>query len=150
MTLIFLGDNILESGIVWSKGLFDAKEAGTKVITIDPRFSPTASKSHQWIPVKPGTDAALILGMIKLIIDEKWYDEEFMAAYTVFPPSDRSRNRRDRRRGGEKVDAKTGRRLPSSSPMCGIRFRILPNFTQEGVVPALEGSWIVDGKEVSN
>lgn len=149
-TLIFLGDNILESGIVWSKGLFDAKEAGTKVITIDPRFSPTASKSHQWIPLKPGTDAALILGMIKLIIDEKWYDEEFMAAYTGFPYLIDRATGEIVGEAGEKVDAKTGKTSPIKLPyVWDTVSNSVKLYNEEGVVPALEGSWTVDGKEVA-
>lgn len=84
-TFINLGANLLESGIVWSKAMFEAKEAGAWIATIDPRFSPTASKSHKWIPVLPGTDAALVLGMVQLVLSKGWYDEAFMKSNTSLP-----------------------------------------------------------------
>ncbi|MDR2108164.1 MAG: molybdopterin-dependent oxidoreductase, partial [Coriobacteriales bacterium] len=58
-TIINLGINMAESGIVWSYMLFDARDAGANLITVDPSYSPTASKTDQYVPIKPGTDAAL-------------------------------------------------------------------------------------------
>ncbi|ACV23764.1 Dimethylsulfide dehydrogenase subunit alpha precursor [Slackia heliotrinireducens] len=84
-TVINLGNNICESGIIWSQALVEAREAGAKVITFDPRFSPTAAKSDQWVPVKPAEDGAVVLGMIYHILDQGWYDQEFMAAHTSLP-----------------------------------------------------------------
>ena len=81
-TIIELGHNPLESGIVWSRVLMDAKEAGSYIVTVDPRFTGTAAKSNEWLPVLPGTDAALVQGMIRAIVDEGWYDEEFVKAHT--------------------------------------------------------------------
>ena len=60
-TIIELSHNPLESAMVWSRPLMDAKEAGTYIVTIDPRFTGTAAKSDEWLPVRPGTDAALSL-----------------------------------------------------------------------------------------
>lgn len=84
-TIIELSHNPLESAMVWSRPLMDAKEAGTYIVCIDPRFTGTAAKANQWLPVKPGTDAALIQGMLKALVDNGWYDEEFMLAHTSCP-----------------------------------------------------------------
>ncbi len=50
----------------------------TKIAVADPRFSKLASKAWKWLPLKPGTDAALALGMTRWIIENKRYDEKFL------------------------------------------------------------------------
>ncbi len=60
-----------------------AREKGIKVITIDPVRSETAKLSDTWIPIELGTDAALALSMIHVIIKEKIYDEEFVENWTT-------------------------------------------------------------------
>ncbi len=68
----------------WRDGIMVAKEQyGAKLIVIDPRFSETAEKADLYLPVRPGTDAALALGMAYVIITEELYDKEFVAKYTV-------------------------------------------------------------------
>ncbi len=62
---------------------------GGKMVTADPRFSVAASKSAEWVPVIPGTDAALIMGMIQWIIENKRYDRSFLEA----PNSDAAKKR---------------------------------------------------------
>lgn len=54
-----------------------------KIVTVDPRFSVTASKSDEWIPIRPGTDAALALGMAAVIVREGLHDERFLNDKTV-------------------------------------------------------------------
>lgn len=84
-TILMLGTNLPESGLVYNRWFFDAKEAGAKMWTIDPHYTTAACKSDEWMPIQPGTDAALLLGMISLVIENKWYDEDFMLNYTSFP-----------------------------------------------------------------
>jgi anaerobic selenocysteine-containing dehydrogenase len=65
------------------KNLFQAREEhGARLVTIDPRLSETAALSDRWIQVKPGTDAALALGMIHVLLDEGLFDEEYVRAFT--------------------------------------------------------------------
>ena len=54
----------------------------TKVVQIESRASNTASKSDQWVAVKPGTEAALALGLAHVIIKEGLYNKEFVESYT--------------------------------------------------------------------
>ncbi|HVJ47609.1 molybdopterin-dependent oxidoreductase [Desulfitobacterium sp.] len=63
-----------------SRKLANFKTKGGKLITVDPRFSVSASHSDIWVPVLPGSDAALALGMIQWIIDNKRYDKAFLEA----------------------------------------------------------------------
>ncbi len=55
---------------------------GGKVIQIEPRLSNTAAKSDKWIPINPGTEAALALGIAHIIIKESLYDAEFINYYS--------------------------------------------------------------------
>jgi len=58
------------------------RDTGGKVIQIEPRLSNTAAKSDKWIPINPGTEAALALGIAHVIIKESLYDAEFINNYS--------------------------------------------------------------------
>jgi thiosulfate reductase/polysulfide reductase chain A len=58
-----------------------AIERRIPVIVVDPRFSVAASKAKYWLPVKPGTDIALLLAWANLLVTEGRYDREFVAKY---------------------------------------------------------------------
>ncbi len=60
----------------------DALEAASKVLVIDPRASALTKKADLWLQLRPGTDDALALAMINVIIAEELYDKEFVANYT--------------------------------------------------------------------
>ncbi len=53
-----------------------------KLVYLDPRFTVTASKADEWLPIRPGTDLAFYLALIHVLIEEKLYDQAFVAAYT--------------------------------------------------------------------
>ena len=59
------------------------QNSGTKVIQIEPRLSNTAAKADQWIPINPGTESALALGLAHVIIKESLYDAFFVENYSV-------------------------------------------------------------------
>jgi tetrathionate reductase subunit A len=56
----------------------NALERGMKMVVIDPRFSKTAEKANQWVPVKPGGDGALAMAMCRWIIENRRYDELYL------------------------------------------------------------------------
>ena len=60
----------------------NAYSKGAKVIVVDPRFSTVAGKADYWLPIKPGTDTALLLAWINVIINEERYDAEYVAEWT--------------------------------------------------------------------
>ena len=55
---------------------------GAKLVVIDPRFTHLASRADLWLQLRPGTDAALALGMLNVIIREELYDEKFVEKWT--------------------------------------------------------------------
>jgi anaerobic selenocysteine-containing dehydrogenase len=64
------------------KQILDAKEHGAKIISIKPTMEPDVAISDIWIPIRPGTDAALALAMLHVIINEKLYDTKFISEWT--------------------------------------------------------------------
>ena len=65
------------------KSIRMAQANGAKLIVADPRRSENAEKADIWLPLRSGTDAALSLGMVKVIIDEELYDKEFVRDWCV-------------------------------------------------------------------
>jgi anaerobic selenocysteine-containing dehydrogenase len=83
-------------GIIWGSNravtacpfwpmLKAAKKNGCKLAAIDPRFTKTASYADEYIPIRPGTDAAMALGMVQVILEQNLQDETFIAERTVGP-----------------------------------------------------------------
>ncbi|MBM2824862.1 MAG: molybdopterin oxidoreductase [Dehalococcoidales bacterium] len=54
-----------------------------KVVVIDPRYSVTAARADQWLPINPGTDAALAMAMANIIINEGLYHADFVENWTA-------------------------------------------------------------------
>ncbi len=60
------------------------REAGHRVIVIDPRESETAMNlADEWVPIRPGTDAAFVAAMVNVIVKENLQDQAFLDKYTV-------------------------------------------------------------------
>lgn len=59
-----------------------AQERGAKLIVVDPRKSKNAELADLWLPIKPGSDAALLFGWLKVILDKELYDKDFAANWT--------------------------------------------------------------------
>ncbi|MFC1821736.1 molybdopterin-dependent oxidoreductase [Thermodesulfobacteriota bacterium] len=60
----------------------ECMKRGSKLIVIDPRLTWMASRADVWLQVRPGTDSAVALGMIHIIIEEDLYDHEFIEKWT--------------------------------------------------------------------
>jgi anaerobic selenocysteine-containing dehydrogenase len=71
-----------EEGVIGFQ-LRRALDRGAKLVTIDPRKTALASRSVLWLQPKPGSDLALALGMLKVIVEEKIYDPDFVKKWTV-------------------------------------------------------------------
>lgn len=84
-TIIAIGANHTESELQSWRFTAEALERGANFVVVDPTFTCTAAKSTLHVPVRPGSDAMLVLSWIQVIIEERLYDEEFMMAHTVAP-----------------------------------------------------------------
>jgi anaerobic selenocysteine-containing dehydrogenase len=86
-TIVLIRRNNPGAGVVttaWRMGVTLAE--GTKLIVLDPAFSEAASKAYIWLPVKPGTDLAVVLAAIRFALDNPVYlDVEYLKSYTNAP-----------------------------------------------------------------
>ncbi|MGI6032582.1 MAG: molybdopterin-dependent oxidoreductase [Coriobacteriales bacterium] len=80
--MLIFGSNIAVSRLPDAHFMTEARENGTKVLCFDPNFSVTASKCDAWYSIKPSSDAAVALGMVKRIIDTNKHDADFIKTYT--------------------------------------------------------------------
>ena len=77
--LVVWGSNPAEAAPLQTmRKILDAKENGTQLVVIDPRFTITASKADVYVGLKPGTDSALALGLLHIIFKKGLYDENFI------------------------------------------------------------------------
>lgn len=82
--ILLTGRNLAEAISNSETGdLVDAIGNGAKMVYIDPRFTKTAGKADEWIPIRPGTDLAFHLALLNVIISEERYNKEFVASHTV-------------------------------------------------------------------
>ena len=82
LILIWGSNSIVSNLHLWSR-VQEAKRRGARVIAIDPYRSLTAAKCDQHIAPLPGTDAALALGMMQVIISEGLYDADYVERHTL-------------------------------------------------------------------
>ncbi|MFA6958472.1 MAG: molybdopterin-dependent oxidoreductase [Thermoanaerobaculia bacterium] len=75
-----LGENVFTSQI---NAFSTALSRGAKLITVDPRFSTAAAKSDWWLPIRPGTDIALLLAWMNVLVGENLCDTEYLASYAT-------------------------------------------------------------------
>jgi len=73
-----LGENMHNTQV---QEFAEAISLGASIIVADPRFSIAASKAKHYLPVKPGTDLALLLAWMNVIVSEELYDAEYVAQY---------------------------------------------------------------------
>ena len=79
--LILLISSHLETGHYFNphaQRIIEAKEAGAKIVTFDPRLSNTAAKSDVWLPTWPGSEAAVLLAIASYLIRRRSYNREFV------------------------------------------------------------------------
>jgi len=82
LILIWGGNPIASNLHFWMRAQ-EAKRKGARLIAIDPYRSLTAEKCHQHIALLPGTDAALALGLMHVLIQENLVDEDYIARHTL-------------------------------------------------------------------
>ena len=83
--IIIWGANPVENQMRVTRHFVEAKSRGAKIIDIGLLFDASAGFSDEFVPVKPGSDPALSMTMVNVIIEKKLYKEDFLLAYTVAP-----------------------------------------------------------------
>jgi nitrate reductase alpha subunit len=175
--IIMNGKNLVENKITDAHWFIECMERGAKIVVIAPEYGAPSTKADYWVPVRPSTDAALWLGVTRLMMDKKWYDEAFVKAFTDFPFLVRSDNLKRLRAAdvfaGYKSElaaggpSKTVQGLTdeqhqklgdfvvwdagTKGPRAVHRDLIGSKFAEAGIDPVLDGTWkikLVDGQEV--
>lgn len=83
--ILIWGANVTEAqGVKW-RWLAEAIEGGAHTVVIDPNYMPIASKCDEYLPIRPGTDALLAFGMMRVCLEEGLVDEESLRRNTVAP-----------------------------------------------------------------
>jgi len=112
-----------------------------KLVVLDPRYSETAAKADEWVPIKPGTDLAFILGMMNVILNEKLYDEEYLKKYTNAPMLINIEEKKP-------FKVVKDEELGKMDYLVWDKARNKAVMHREAVDPALEGEYEVDGVKV--
>lgn len=77
------GTNPASTWPYFASQIMDARQRGAGLIVVDPYLSETAAKADLWLQLRPGTDTALALAMLHIIIEEGLYDKEFIRDWTI-------------------------------------------------------------------
>lgn len=83
--ILYWGYNPSVSRLVHATATVDAVNRGARLVVVDPRRTGLASKAEHWLQVRPGTDAALALGLIHVMLERGWYDATFARRWTNAP-----------------------------------------------------------------
>lgn len=123
----------------------ELRARGMHTVVVDPRLTPDAAKADVWLPIRPGTDVALMLAWTRYIIENKIYDQDFVMRWTNLPYL---------------VDVKTQMLLRANenqaegTPDTFMVWDTTTNSAQplaypwnDNLAPALEGTFLVNGVE---
>ena len=83
--IVMDGKNLVENKMTDSHWFIECMERGAKVVVIAPEYGAPSTKADYWIPIRPGTDAALFLGITRWMMENGAYDEAFVKGFTDFP-----------------------------------------------------------------
>jgi anaerobic selenocysteine-containing dehydrogenase len=155
--IVAWGDTLIDSrndgmgGV--GKRLMNRLAGGCKLIVIDPVFTRAASKADIWLPIRPGTDLALALSWLNVILNEGLYDKTFVDQWTNAPFLIRSDTKRLLRQSDILPGGDPNNFLiwdsNSSGPKAWDPNQLRYEF--ENVDPALSGTYgvcLADGREV--
>lgn len=97
VTEVYLPDCKTKTYVMWGVGpsthgigstgraVTELRNNGMKTVVIDPRLTPDAARADVWLPIRPGTDVALMLSWMRYIIENDKYDHDFVREWTNLP-----------------------------------------------------------------
>ena len=83
--ILFWGYNPAVARLAHATATTAALRRGARLVVVDPRRAGLATKADHWLRVRPGTDAALALAMTSVLMDNGWYDADFVRRWTNAP-----------------------------------------------------------------
>lgn len=81
--ILCAGTNVAECSPITTDYIWRARDRGAKLIMVDPRITPLARTCDLHLPVRPGTDTALMTGILRVLIEEGYVNEGFVSEHTV-------------------------------------------------------------------
>ncbi len=81
--VLIAGSNTAECAPITTYYLWQCRERGGRLIVVDPRMTPITRNADLYLPVRPGTDLALFLGMLHVMVRDGLVKDEYVAAHTV-------------------------------------------------------------------
>ena len=115
--IILWGSNSIVSNLHFWRLVQEAKRRGARLIAIDPCRTVTADKCHQHIALLPGTDSALALGLMHVLIRDDLVDHDYIARHTL---------------GFDALCERAGRYPPARvAAICGLRVAEIANLAHE-------------------
>jgi len=157
LELYFPDDTPIKSLVLWGTApsyscpasgggaVVELRARGLKTVVVDPRFTPDAAKADVWLPIRPGTDVALLSAWLRYIMEKQLYDEKFILQWSNLPylvDVETKMFLRDKVSANPKEpdtfmiwDQKTGSAKPLEYPW------------NDELDPALMGSYIMNGRE---
>ena len=122
----------------------DLRAKGVKTVVVDPRMTPDAAKSDVWLPIRPGSDVALMLAWIRSILEHKLFDRDFVRKWTNLPylvdVESKMLLRAEKSQDPDEPDTFVVWDQKTAGP------RPLPYPWDDALDPALEGTFTVDGR----
>ncbi len=81
--VLIWGGNLLHSNVHQWRFVLEAREAGAHIVVIDPLRTDTADRSDEHVQLRPGTDGALALGLMRIVVDEGAHDVDWLEHHTI-------------------------------------------------------------------
>ncbi|HLQ21825.1 MAG TPA: molybdopterin-dependent oxidoreductase, partial [Gemmatimonadales bacterium] len=81
--LIITGSNVGECFPILTDYIWRARDAGARIVVIDPRMTPIARTADLFLPVRPGRDSALMNGILHVLVARGWVDHDFIERHTT-------------------------------------------------------------------
>ena len=127
------------------KYLMAARDKGTRLIVIDPNYTYAAQRANLWVPIKPGTDAALAMCMMKYWHDHGMGDTSYLRDMSVAPYLVRQDNRKFLRAEDAGIEVPEEMAAAAKSPIVVVDAEGNPGLLSEVAEPAIEGEFVVNG-----
>ena len=83
--IILWGSNVSQTRIPDAHFVYEARYNGAKLCVISPDFNSSSIHADQFVPIQPGTDAMLAMGLAKLLVDNNWIDRPYITEQTDMP-----------------------------------------------------------------